>query len=248
MPVLSDTPCQLCRRPLQPTELRVCVACLGATRRTLALVTRLVDVVPHLQAELPPIVLDRSRSAEVEPPLPGGDLLVALGPGAPTGEGRPDDPWVVQQTLATWVRDWAETRSEATLPAASIGSLTGWLTVRAGWAAAHHDAFDDFAAELELLLDELAGWSQLRQPPVTGAPCPYCRVPLQRRWLDRVKRHQCVGHADRCAWPYEHHGCADTGGLEEDWRCPRCHRTYPDAHYWLAVRSQLEEVDEWATG
>lgn len=237
-------PCLLCRRPLHPTDTRTCVACVGLVRRQLRDLTRLWDVVTELPTDPPPTILDRTRNAQVEPPLPGGDLLVATGPGAPCGEGEPSDPYVVQQGLATWVRDWAETRSEDTLPAPTVDALCRWLSLRAGWASGHHDAFDAFATDLARMVEDLAGPAHLRSPAHTGAPCPYCRVPLRREWLDRVKRHECRGHADRCPWPYQHHGCADTGGLDDEWRCPRCHRRFPDAHYWLAVAAQLDELSQ----
>jgi hypothetical protein len=239
---MTEPRCVVCGHELAPTELRTCVGCLGRTRRRLLLLARLVDVAVDLRPDLAPIVLDRTSHATVETPLPGGDLLVALGPGAPAGEGDPNDPWAVQQGLASWVRDWAETRGESALPVPTVTWLVDWLTVRCGWAAAHHDAFALFADEVDDMLSELAAWSHLCQPSITGAPCPYCRVPLRRDWTDRRRRHECVGHPDRCDWPYRHHGCADTGGLDDLWRCPRCARTYPDAAYWLAVRAQLEEI------
>lgn len=212
---MSDPrPCLLCRRPLHPTDLRCCVTCVGLVRRQLRSIPGLVALGEQVLAEPASPSYDGSRGGDDE--LPGGDLLVLLGPGAPTGAGHPSDPMPVLHTLATWVRDWAETRGEDTLPLPDPGDLCGWLSQRAGWAASYHDAFDEFARDLRQVVTALEDATGAGDRPETGAPCLSCQALLVRDHDDRL-------------------------GRGDGWQCPRCRRTYDPVQYGLAVASQLAE-------
>jgi len=214
---VTDALCLLCHRPLASTDLRTCVACLGQVRRQLRDVPALVEMGEHLIAEPASPSYDGTRGGDDE--LPGGDLLVLLGPGAPGGVGHPADPMPVVQTLATWVRDWAETRDEDALPCPRTPDMCRWLSLRAGWAAGHHDAFDEFASDLARMVGALEDATGAGDRAETGAPCLACRALLVRDHDPRT-------------------------GRGDGWHCVRCRRTYDPTQYVLALRAQLEEVEE----
>lgn len=209
------TACLLCARSLEATEVRTCLRCLSLTRRRLRDLPGLVALGEALLAAPSGPSWDDGRGGGDE--LPGGDLLVMLGPGAPSGSGHPADPLPVVVTLATWVRDWAETRGEGPLPSPSVADLCGWLSARAGWAAAQHDAFDEFDGDLARMVVALEDATGAGDRLETGAPCLDCRALLVRDW------HPRTGRAD-------------------SWACPRCRRRYDAAQYVLAVRDQLEQA------
>jgi hypothetical protein len=54
--------------------------------------------------------------------------------------------------LDVWVRDWRETRAMGEHPPApTVVGLVGWLANRLDWACDHHDAIDEFAADIRRL-------------------------------------------------------------------------------------------------
>ena len=113
-----------------------------------------------------------------------------------------------------------------------------YLRVRLSWAGSHHPAFDELAADLRRIVSRLRTVTAMEDRPVRGVPCLSCGATLERHYADRRRGRGCVGHWDRCPYPYRPHGCTDSGGLEDVWRCPRCRRTYPDEEYRRAVAQQ----------
>jgi hypothetical protein len=213
---MTDTPCLLCHHPLAPTELRTCTRCLGLVRRHLRTISQLHRMLPHLIGLLPaPVVGFKAKGADT--PLPGGDLLVMLGPGSPAGEGQADDAPAVAFELWQWAVDWAEIRGEPQPPTPGVPEAVGWLSTRAGWAAAHHDAFDEFAADLARIVRHLETATGLSDRPEVGPPCPYCRTASLLRYV-----------TDQ--------------GFSDDWTCPACRRDFSYAQYVLALRAAVEDA------
>jgi hypothetical protein len=172
--------------------------------------------------------------------MPGGDVLVLLGPGADALEafrrlrraersGKPHDepPWGADDTrrdppsvayeLGRHEDDWRRVRGE---PGAdgphTVAGAARYLHATLTWAAARHRGFGEFVTDLTALrhrVDTAAGL--VDRPERAGVPCFGCGGDLIR--------------------PYGHQG------REDDWSCRRCHRVYDQASYLLAVRASLEE-------
>ena len=240
--LVSPPRCVVCSRLLVADEVQSCLRCLGRVRRELARVPDLVALLPGSWGPASQR-LDSGRGSG-ERALPGGDSLVMLGPGsdARDAEARRDDAPAVLFELDRWCVDWAELRDEASPWPVTLVGACSWLSVRAGWAAGQHPAFDEFAGDLARIVSRLEGASGDSTPTEAGAPCLSCGASLERHYADRRRHDGCWGHPDRCPWPYEHHGCADHGGREDDWRCPRCRRVYDDDEYRLAVAQRFALV------
>jgi hypothetical protein len=233
--------CAVCHRPLPPQATVTCLRCLSATRRALLTIARLWELTDDEIGTLPSAALASviGRGMD-EPALPGGDLLVMRGPGAPSGAGRADDPPAVEFELWQWASDWAETRGE-TVTDVTLAATVDWLSTRTGWAAEAHPAFVEFVADLHRIVGWLEAQTATSDAPETGPPCPYCGTALEREWSERVAHRGCRGHPNRCPYPLPRtHHCADTGGLEDDWHCPRCWRMFTQPQYVLAVAAELE--------
>lgn len=153
---------------------------------------------------------------------------------------RDDDPGSVAFELTWWEVDWRRIRHEepASQVTMAVTTAAAYLNRNLSWAAEHYLDFPDFEADVRRLLSRLKTSTATDDRPATGAPCFDCRTPLVRWRKDREVGHGCRGHHDRCDWPYVPHGCTDTGGLPDEWRCPKCRRVYDDNAYWLAVRQE----------
>ena len=208
--------CVVCSRPLAPDEVQSCLRCLGRVRRELARVPELVALLPWGFDAPVSQRLDSGRGSG-ERALPGGDALVMLGPGSDARDpgARRDDPPAVLFELDRWCVDWAELRDEASPWPVSLSGACSWLSVRAGWAAGQHPAFEEFADDLARMVSRLESVTASGDRPVRGAPCFECGADLERRWTDE--------------------------GLADEFVCPRCRRCYDMPSYWLAVRARLEE-------
>lgn len=254
----SGHPCCVCCGTSLPTEQpQTCLPCIAAVRRRLAGVVELYALLPDDLARLASGSdwRDRGpRSNDVR--VPGGDILVLLSPGSagvfwaaalppsmPDGERTPDanHPWQgvgpprpvndnlltdapsVAYELSRWEDDWRAVRGEAAATsAANVVTAVSYLTARLTWAADQHPAFGDFATDVRSLHARLESATGRADRPETGAPCMDCGAFLERGWTD--------------------------AGLADEWRCPRCHRVYEDAAYWLAVRAGLERERERREG
>lgn len=134
---------------------------------------------------------------------------------------RASDPPSVAFELGQWEDDWRSVRGEpAATEAGTVAGAVGYLSVRAGWAADHHRAFDDFASEVARLRFGLEVATSMDSRPLigVGVQCFECSVDLRREWTDT--------------------------GLADNWTCPRCWRAYDQESYWLAVREHLEKSGE----
>jgi len=205
-------------------ELRTCLRCLAEVRRDLVTVGRLFALLPSMLGHLPGGQLDSIMGQGNEPGMPGGDILAMLGPGsAATGDGgdlvgrpagEPLDPPPVSFELGTWVEGWSERRRETVRLSATVAAKVEWLSVRAGWASEHHEAFPYFASDVRRIVARLEDATGTSERPEHGPPCPYCRASLLREWTDQ--------------------------GLADDWVCGRCRRAFGPAQYRLAVLASLE--------
>lgn len=210
----------MCSRELKPEETRTCLPCLGNTRRQLHQIGRLYALLPSMLgrpdgASMGAVMGGHSDEAA----LPGGAVLAMLGPGAPGGDGRPDDPPAVAHELATWVEDWAEIRGEHPPTSAKVATSVDWLSRRAGWAAGTHDAYDEFACDLRRILGWLEAHTGTSDRAEVGPPCPYCRTSNLLR-------------------AFTEHGLAD------EWECRSCDRDFTYAQYMLALRAQIEDAQK----
>lgn len=243
--------CILCVTSLPVDRPQTCLPCLAGVRRDLSAVVDLYALLPAAMAGSiygqPGAPRDGDPSGERT--IPGGDRLAMLGPGSrglahvwdDELDERSDDPESVAFELGRAEDDWRLTRGEpAAEVAGTVASATAYLMPRLGWAADHHPAFDEFATDVRRLLGRLRTATATDDRPERGAPCLSCGATLERKRSERKPGHGCRGHHDRCAYPLEPHGCADTGGLVDEWRCPRCRRTYALEEYALTMRSRWQ--------
>lgn len=252
--------CIVCWTSLPEDRRQTCLPCLAEVRRHLAEVVDLYALLPAAMLGSAYGEPGKPRdSGSSEGGIPGGDHLVLLAGGSrglahlwdDELDERDDDPQSVAFELGRWEDDWRLTRGEP--DATGVGTVAGaaaYLGPRMGWAADHHAAFDEFAADVRRLVSRLRTATALDDRPDRGAPCLSCGATLERERKPRRPGHGCRGHSDRCAWPLEPHGCTDTGGRVDEWRCPRCRRVYADEEYaramiqrWkLAVKARRQEI------
>jgi hypothetical protein len=232
--------CVMCRISLPHEQPQACLPCISTVRQGLDQIARTWPLLPGLLGRLRSGSDWRQSSSRSpqgdETPLPGGDALVLLCGGsegaewargskgvatATINDNLPTDPPSVAFELGRHEDDWRAYRRE---PAASglpaVDDALAYLAPRVTWAAAAHPAFAGFAADIATLAARLAQVTGTVDRPETGAPCMECGAYLERGWTE----------------------C----GLADDWVCPRCHQSYPDAAYWLAVRAGLEAERERA--
>jgi hypothetical protein len=232
--------CGTCAHRLGLDELATCRACVADVRTALDAIETAHALLPGLLVGLGSNAPNPAGRGGNERPMPGGDVLVLLGPGSgadnqrradrarrlagkPGGDvwGRDDrdgDPPSVAWELGRWEDDWRRIRGEPAAPGPpSVPAAVVYLHGRVAWAAGHHDAFPDFAADMNLLrrrLEVVTGTCD--RPERADVPCLDCGADLERRWT-----HQ---------------------GLDDEWTCCRCRRAYDQRAYLLAVRATLEKV------
>lgn len=210
--------CVLCAFDLEPIELITCRACVTDVRKELGRIEASFALLPSLLGHPAVIGFSTVMGVGSEAPLPGGDVLVMLGPassstswrhgddGGPSGD--PGDPPVVAFELSQWCEIWADTRGESSWPVTTEGCLD-WLGARLEWASSHHLAFDDFAADMVRIRGRLEAVTGMHDAPEKGASCPYCGTALEREYGPQ--------------------------GRVDDWLCRRCHRAFNDDQYRLAL-------------
>lgn len=214
--------CGTCRHRLGVDELATCRACVADVRANLAVVVDLygglLAHLGHLGSNAP----DPGRPGRSSGlPLPGGTVLVLLGPGAPApadADALPADPPSVAGVLARHEDDWRRRRRE---PAAdelpNVAYAADYLRARLPWAASRHPGFPGFALDVHRLRSRLESATGLAEHPErAGIPCFDCGGDLERRYTD--------------------------SGRDDDWTCARCRRVYDQAAYLLAVRASLEDA------
>jgi hypothetical protein len=219
---VSTRLCIVCQRTeLEATELQTCVRCLGAARRD---VLDIADMYALLPAEL------QGRAGAATPPeanghihgdgdpLPGGDVMVMLGPGSTRPHSEPVDVDSVLGVLERWDTDWrvAFGWTAADMPA-NVVDCAGYLRDRLHHAAQKHPAFDEFASDLRQLKHTME--AALRAGP-QRSPVP------------------CLTCGARALEVPEPRG----DGRRFEWQCGKCHRNYTQEEFWMAVRQQGEAV------
>lgn len=209
------TPCILCAHT--QTADQTCDPCIGRTRRTLIRIEQLYALLPYelagrAGASLP---MDPSGVRGENEPMPGGDILVMLGPGSTAWHEAPDVD-SVPGVLERWDTDWRITLAEpaATGPATVTGCTLYLLRTLTRAAQTHH-AFDEFADDMRRLRSRLE--LALRMGPQwSEVPC-YCGGRLER------------------PMPLP-------DGRAFEWRCIRCHRNYTLEEFWLVTQQAGQAV------
>lgn len=244
--------CLVCSHSLRDTDPRVCTACVARTRRVLEDITEGFALLPSMLGHPASPSYDRARRGDDETQLPGGRVLSLLGPGSngtnsrrlttseaangatgrEHGADNDSDEDSVIHALVTWADDWAELRTETALGPVTVTSVVGYLSRRVQWAADEYPAFGEFLAEIQRLRQHLRIATATNDQPLRGAArCLDCEARLERTNNDPKP---CRGHK-----PGSVCDC-DRGGLDDQWHCPRCYRTYAPVDYMLAVRQQIE--------
>lgn len=240
--------CIVCASSLPWSSPQTCLPCLADTRRVLAEVVDLYALLPAAMRQAvygqPSAPRDGPQSSEQT--FPGGDRLAMLAGGSrglaqfrtgDEGAEQVDDPESVAFELGRWEDDWRLVREESAAEVVgTVSSAVAYLMPRMGWAADSHDAFDEFVVDVRRLVSRLRTSVGTDVRPRRGVPCLTCDATLERKQQARRNSGRgCLGHWDRCDWPYEPHGCTDSGGLVDDWTCPKCGRVYGDEAYRRAV-------------
>lgn len=251
--------CIICTRSLVDTETQTCDKCVARTLTTLGDIVDVYAVLPVRLDTLTAISYEQTTRGSGRHALPGGEVLVLLGPGGTGSTARRLSPteiaWgytgrehgidnadtdgvSVTQLLVSWEDDWRHVRGEpATQPATVVGAA-GYLRQRMRWAANQHPAFDEFATDLRQLLARLKDAAGLADRPApAAATCSQCGAgTLVREYrMPRPCKHKRHAPED-CD--------ADQGGLSDHWSCRRCGREYDAAQYLLAVRARREAEAE----
>jgi hypothetical protein len=199
---------------------QTCDRCISWVRRTLIRVEQLYPLLPYelagrAGASLP---MDPSGIHGDTEPMPGGDVLVMLGPGSTAWHSETVDIDSVLGVLERWDTDWRITFGEpAATDQATVTGCSLYLLRRLVKAAQEHHAFDEFADDVRTLHDrtELALRVSPQRSPV---PCITCG----HRALERPAPRE--------------------DGRAFEWQCGRCHRNYTDADYWMAMRQNGQAV------
>jgi hypothetical protein len=199
---------------------QTCDPCISWVRRTLIRVEQLYALLPYelagrAGASLP---MDPSGIHGETEPMPGGDVLVMLGPGSTRWHTEHVDVDSVLGVLERWDTDWRITLGEpaATEPATVTGCSL-YLLRRLTKAAQEHHAFDEFADDIRRLHDRLELALRVN-PQRSPVPCITCG----HRRLERPAPRD--------------------DGRAFEWQCGRCHRNYTDADYWMAMRQNGQAV------
>jgi hypothetical protein len=156
-------------------------------------------------------------------PLPGGDVMVLMGPGSQglddTGEtSRADDPVSVAYELACWENDWREVRRDDSAPDGNVWRVAQWLSTHSRWAAASYPRFPSFLKDVRSLHGRLENATGRRRSPTRAdAPCFNCGGVLLRQ----------VG---------------DDGLEQQHVTCQACRMQYSPAAYAEALRAATTRV------
>lgn len=234
-------PCGTCRRDLAEDERNTCRRCVGKARADLHAIVNAYAMLPDiignpLGSNAPKWRNDSGHTKAATYPMPGGEALV-LAAGGGDGRGQlwadhyglddqAEDPPSVAAALGMWEDDFRRIRREpAALSKHYVASAAAYLLEHTGWAGSRHPDFPEFAADLKRLRAHLERATGTDDPIVrSGAPCLSCDPPAPR-----LERRYGVN------------------GLEDDWSCPRCRRTYTPDEHMDAVRTsaRLQRLAEY---
>lgn len=199
-----------------------CAECLASVRADLHEIGRLCDALPE----------------EVEHRGVEGEAMMLLGPvsdpeawghvSASVAAGRLAPEWVEEgggelhprTVLLSWQMVWRDALDHDEAPNAELNIATAYLDQTMGYMAEFpHVPFEDFARDLRRCVGHLEAVLHDGEQRDRGAPCPTCRVPLERVW-----------------------------GIEEaqdGWRCPKCReRSTEDQYRFAVMHLHREEADE----
>lgn len=212
-------PCILCAHP-QPATGQTCDPCVGRVRRNLIRVEQLYALLPYelegrAGASVPP---DPSGVRGSRDHIPGGDILVLLGPGSVGWHSDPVDVDSVLGVLEKYDTGWRIAfREPAADTPATISRCALYLLQHLTKAAAEFDPgwFVEFADDMRRLGHQLE--TALRMGP------QYSQVPCY-----------CGGRLERPA-PRD-------DGRAFEWQCGRCHRNYTLEEFWMAARQDEQAM------
>ncbi|MGZ4610020.1 MAG: hypothetical protein ACXV2H_07170 [Actinomycetes bacterium] len=272
---IADHPlCSVCTRSLPDTEPTVCEKCLTGARELLSgIVTMYFEDLPSHLGQPRGTGYDSDRPAAADGrPLPGGDVLVLLGPGSEgwsddAETNRAGDATSVSFELGYWEQAWRDARRDPAplshRPDVVVRQAAKYLEVHARWAANTHPAFADFIRDIRALhqrLERATGRAErLIRAEAECFTCGADALVRRARSADQCEhgrpteqllhgplREGVDRHQERAerlqAWAAEHARC-EQGGFENHWTCERCGETYDWARYLLAVSSRLQESD-----
>lgn len=218
---MSDRPCIVCQRhELDDGQAQTCTRCVGWARRSLIRVEQLYALLPHeLTARAgTAAAMDPSGVHADSEALPGGDVMVLLGPGSARWHSDPVDSDSLLGWLERCETDWRITFGDgAATGEATVSGCTVYLLRRLSHAAQHHCAFDEFAADLRdkrHRVEQALNLVRSRSP----VPCLTCG------------RRSLVRPAPR------------PDGRVFEWQCQACHRNYTTDEFWMAVRQHGQAV------
>lgn len=186
------TACVVCQKR-QPNRPLVCDGDRLRLARDLRELPDLYALLPTVlaKADSAGVKVSGSREAPIPVSLDVVDLLSPARQPEPTAQARqhPEDVLgglSVATTLDQWVRMWREDRGKGEhLPAPTVVSLAGWLSVRLPDACDTHPAVDEFADELRGLVMNLRSALNLRRHiERLPAPCPSCDTLALYREVD----------------------------------------------------------------
>lgn len=222
--------CRCCSRSLTDAEASMvgCERCLTAARTNLAGIHAMWVELPAHLGHVRSAGFNDGRVSGDGRPLPGGDVLVLLGPGSQglSEDGvtsREGDPTSVAFELGWWEQalreEWGEPADDVRprSPGAVVRDAHGYLERRMRQAAVGFAGFDELASDLKSLhvrLERATGRSQ-RQIRAE-AECFECGSDaLVREVTDK--------------------------GLADVWTCQRCSEIYDWARYLLACRQRISD-------
>jgi hypothetical protein len=202
------------------TTAQTCDKCVGWVRRTLIRVEQLYALLPYelagrAGASTPP---DPSGVRGDNGHMPGGDILVMLGPGSASWHDTPDVDSVLG-LLQRWDTGWRITfHDDAATDPATVTACSLYLLRRLAKAAQEPACcFDEFADDIARMHDRLELALRV-SPQRSPVPCITCG----HRRLERPPPRD--------------------DGRAFEWQCGRCHRNYTDADYWMAMRQHGQAV------
>lgn len=213
--------CSFCDQPVDE-GLKVCEVCLNAARSLLAESVIMFYELPAHLGHVRASMGNRPGGTDGRP-LPGGDLLVLLGPGSrglsDDGETRRrNDPDSVPYKLSAWEERWRSARGEEPAGPTEVWRAAQYLRNNLRWASVSLKGFSGFLGDLRALHGRLETATGRRRSPVkANADCFSCGEPLLR----------LVG----------------SDGLEEQHvTCRGCGQKYDATRYLLALRAAAEDA------
>lgn len=201
---------------IEHVDEQTCPGCVGAARDDLYEVALMF-------AALPGQTIDGGHEGKLEAarPIPGGESMVMLGPGAQSGEIGKGEHQTTLMVLVGWEDDWRSMLGNEATEKATVPKATRFLRDRLDWAAQQHPAFDAFVEEVRAHRAHLEDVLHDGQRTETGAPCNTCHRPLERSWGATAK--------------------------DDGWWCANCKTALDAAEYVERVSREARRHKGWLT-